>query len=54
MRQLADQIPPLAGTRIPEALDRLVELYTAWDKPEQAAEWRKKRDEATATPIKAE
>ena len=28
-----------------DTLTRLVQLYTAWDKPEKAAEWQKKLDE---------
>ncbi|MFO0808693.1 MAG: tetratricopeptide repeat protein [Gemmataceae bacterium] len=36
-------IPPAASTRIPEALDRLLELYTATDKPDEAAKWRAER-----------
>jgi serine/threonine protein kinase/Flp pilus assembly protein TadD len=30
--------------RLHQAADRLVKLYEAWGKPEQAAAWRKKRD----------
>ena len=30
--------------RLTEAVQRLIDLYTAWDKPDQAAEWRKKLD----------
>ena len=36
-------IPPQAGTRIPEALDRLIELYTATDRPAEAKKWRAER-----------
>jgi len=32
-----------------EALERLVELYTAWDKPDEAAKWQKELDARTAT-----
>jgi tetratricopeptide (TPR) repeat protein len=31
---------PQAGAGIPEALDRLIELYTALDRPEDAKKWR--------------
>jgi hypothetical protein len=34
-------IPSLGSTRIPEAIERLVQLYEATDKPEDAAKWRK-------------
>ena len=30
--------------RLTEAIDRLVQLYEAWGKPEQAAQWREKRE----------
>ena len=36
-------IPTTGDTRIPEALDRLVELYTATGKPDEAAKWRAER-----------
>ena len=36
-------IPPQADTRIPEALDPLIELYTATDRPEEAKKWRAER-----------
>jgi hypothetical protein len=29
--------------RLAEANDRLIKLYEAWDKPEQAAQWRAKK-----------
>ena len=40
---------PTAKTRLPEAIQRLVDLYVAWEKPEQAAEWQKQLDQAKAT-----
>ena len=43
------KIPPTAKTRLPEAIQRLVDLYVAWEKPEQAAEWQKQLDQAQAT-----
>jgi hypothetical protein len=33
-----------------EALDRLVQLYEAWGKPEEAARWRKVREGAGRRP----
>ncbi len=36
-------IPPQADTRIPQALDRLVELYTATDKPDEAKKYKELR-----------
>jgi len=43
MKAREKTIPPQAVTRIPEALDRLIELYTATDKPEEAKKWRAER-----------
>jgi hypothetical protein len=34
---------PLDRRRIPEAIDRLIELYTATNRPEEAAKWRTER-----------
>jgi len=53
LRQRKDRIPAAATIRLSEALQRLVDLYTAWDKPEQAARWKSKLPElegASATP----
>ena len=33
-------IPARARVRIVEALERLVDLYNAWEKPEEVAKWR--------------
>jgi non-specific serine/threonine protein kinase/serine/threonine-protein kinase len=42
MKQREAKIPPqFRDMRIREPLDRLVQLYDAWDKPDQAAKWRK-------------
>ncbi len=43
MKAREKTIPPQGATRIPEALDRLIELYTATDKPEEAKKWRAER-----------
>jgi serine/threonine protein kinase/tetratricopeptide (TPR) repeat protein len=43
MKQREKSIPPPASTRIPEALDRLIELYTATNKPEDVKKWRAER-----------
>ena len=40
------KIPPAAKIRLTEAIRRLVDLYTAWDKPEEAEKWRAKLQEA--------
>jgi tetratricopeptide (TPR) repeat protein/tRNA A-37 threonylcarbamoyl transferase component Bud32 len=41
MKQRGAKIPPQGKIRLTEALERLVQLYSAWDKPEQAATWRR-------------
>ncbi len=43
LEQRAARIPALQKPRITEARERLVQLYEAWGKPEQAAEWRNRR-----------
>lgn len=40
MKKREKAIPPQGVTRIPEALDRLVELYTATNKPDEVRNWR--------------
>jgi tetratricopeptide (TPR) repeat protein len=35
--------PPQGRGRLPEAADRLVELYAAWGKPDEVARWRTER-----------
>jgi hypothetical protein len=42
MKERAAEIPVAAKFRLVEAAERLVELYDAWDRPEQAKEWRLK------------
>ena len=39
------KIPPDAKPRLTEALERLVQLYDAWSKPDQAAAWRARLEE---------
>ena len=45
MKEREKSIPKLAGgeKRIPEALDALIELYTATNKPEEIKEWQAER-----------
>ena len=43
MKAREKTIPPQAATRIPESIDRLIELYTATEKPDEAAKWRAER-----------
>jgi hypothetical protein len=41
MKQCQAQMPKAAKARLSEAVERLVELYDAWGRPEDAARWRK-------------
>ncbi len=43
MKQREKTMPPQANTRIPEALDRLIELFTATNKPDDVKKWRAQR-----------
>ena len=43
IKQREKTIPPQGLVRIPEALDRLVELYTALDKPDEVKKWQVER-----------
>jgi tetratricopeptide (TPR) repeat protein len=43
MKAREKTIPPQATTRVPEALDRLIDLYTATGKPDEAKKWRAER-----------
>jgi len=43
MKALGKTIPPKGAAELPEALDRLIELYTATDRPEEAKKWRAER-----------
>lgn len=36
-------IPPQGATRIPESIDRLIELYTATNKPDEVKKWQTER-----------
>ena len=43
MKAREKTIPPQGSARIPEALDRLIELYTATNKPDEAKKWQADR-----------
>jgi tetratricopeptide (TPR) repeat protein len=43
MKQREKTIPPQDATRIPEALDRLIALYTATNQPYEAKQWQAER-----------
>jgi tetratricopeptide (TPR) repeat protein len=48
MKQREGEIPLERKIRLTEAIERLVLLYAAWGKPEEAAEWRAKLPPAAA------
>jgi tetratricopeptide (TPR) repeat protein len=43
MKQREKTIPPFAKKVLPEAIDRLIELYTATNRPEEAKKWQAER-----------
>ena len=43
MKQREKTIPPQASIRLPEALDRLIELSTATNKPDEVKKWQAER-----------
>jgi len=45
MKQREDKIPVPMKQRLREAVERIVELYAAWGKPEKAGEWKSKLPE---------
>jgi hypothetical protein len=52
MKQREDKIPAEGKPRLKEAQRRLVQLYEATGRPDKAAEWKKKLDEADAPSTK--
>ena len=43
MKQREKTMPPQASTRIPESLDRLIEISTATNKPDEVKKWQAER-----------
>ena len=43
MKQREKTIPPQGSIRLPEALDRLIELSTATNKPDEVKKWQAER-----------
>jgi hypothetical protein len=41
MKARARKIPASARTQLGKAVERVIRLYEAWGRPEQAAEWRR-------------
>ncbi len=48
LKRREGKIPPASKARLTEALERLVDLYTAWEKPDEAAKWRKQLEQHKA------
>ena len=48
MKKREKATPPQGSTRIPEAIDRLVQRYEATGKKEYTVNWRKEREAAKA------
>ena len=54
MKQREEKIISPSKIRLTEALERLVKLYEAWGKKDQADEWRKKLPVAkSAKPVES-
>jgi hypothetical protein len=51
MKKREATVPPESKSRLPLALDRLVRLYEAWGKPDEAAKWRHEMDAASAPAV---
>ena len=45
MKAREAKVPPAAKSRLIEAIQRLVDLYDAWDQKEKADEWRRRQEE---------
>jgi eukaryotic-like serine/threonine-protein kinase len=43
-------IPPQAASRIPEAIERLIEFYTATNKPDDVTKWKAERAKYPSKP----
>jgi tetratricopeptide (TPR) repeat protein len=50
MKAREEKIPPVGKPRLTDAADRVVQLYEAWGKPKQAAEWRARLSKAADGP----
>jgi len=54
MKERESKMPMGAKAFLKEDADRVVELYTAWGKPQKAAEWREKLKPEAAAAAKPE
>ena len=44
------QIPVIGRDRLPEAIDRLIDLYTAMNKPDEVKKWQAEREKKSDAP----
>jgi eukaryotic-like serine/threonine-protein kinase len=49
MKEREKTIPPQAGTRLPEAIDRLIDFSTATNEPDEVKKWQAERAKYPAT-----
>jgi serine/threonine protein kinase/Tfp pilus assembly protein PilF len=49
---LKEREQTLLNTILPEAIDRLIELYTATNKPEEVKKWQAEKEKLTKQPVK--
>ena len=50
LKRRAVQVPPEEQSNVATALERLVQLYDAWGRRDEAAKWRKDSEEAKEQP----
>jgi serine/threonine protein kinase/lipopolysaccharide biosynthesis regulator YciM len=50
LQQRRDKVPPKSKVNLTEALGRLVQLYDAWGKPDQATKWQAEREKLPKPP----
>ena len=51
MKERETTIPPIGKDRVPEALNRLIDLYTAANKPDEVRKWQAERAKPEVTSI---
>lgn len=52
MKQREKTIPPQGRIRLPEALKRLIQLFTETDKPDEMKKWQAEREKVPKLPEK--
>jgi len=46
MKQREDKIPAAAEIRLKDSLERLIDLYTSMDKPDEVTKWQAERSKS--------